>query len=160
MAAVNWGVIGCGDIVSRNIGPALNSLENCTIRAVCRNNPDKLKACVQQLNAATGYANWRDLLADELVDAVYIATPVAFHAEQAIAAAEAGKHVLCEKPMAMNSGECQRMIDVCSRNNALLGISYYRHYFPAVERMKEIIASGEIGDVILADRAGSPRLVR
>lgn len=151
MSAVNWGIIGCGDIVSRNIGPALTRLENCAVRAICRNDPDKLNDCAQQLNAATGYENWRDLLADEIVDAVYIATPVAFHAEQTIAAAEAGKHVLCEKPMALNSDECRRMIDVCRRNNTLLGISYYRHYFPAVERMKEIIASGEIGDVILAE---------
>jgi len=151
MAAVKWGLIGCGDIVSRSIGPALNALEGCTIRAVCRSNPAKLNNCVQQLGAHTGYENWRDLLDDDQIDAVYIATPVVFHAEQTIVAAEAGKHVLCEKPMAMDTAECRRMIDACQRNYVRLGISYYRHYFPSVNRMREIIASGAIGDVILAE---------
>ena len=68
---------------------------------------------------------------DPEVDAVYVATPVRLHAEQTIAAAEAGKHVLCEKPMAMNVAECDRMIAACRAHGVRLGIAYYRHFYPA-----------------------------
>jgi len=72
------------------------------------------------------------------------------HAEQTIAAAEAGKHVLCEKPMAMNARECDQMIDACRSNKVKLGVAYYRHFYPVVERLKAIIKSGEIGAPVLA----------
>jgi predicted dehydrogenase len=85
------------------------------------------------------------LIADPEIEAVYIATPVHLHAEQAIAAAETGKHVLCEKPMALTVTECDRMIASCSANHVKLGIAYYRHFYPAVVRIKEIIAAREIG---------------
>src|SRR5262249_18348431 len=65
-------------------------------------------------------------------------------------AAEAGKHVLCEKPMAMNVGECDRMIAACRSSQVRLGIAYYRHFYPALARVKRIIASGEIGEPALA----------
>ena len=81
---------------------------------------------------------------------MYIATPVYLHAEQTIAAAEAGKHVLCEKPMAMNVAECDLMIAACRANGVKLGIAYYRHFYPVVQRSKAIIASGEIGKPVVA----------
>src|SRR6185369_14041146 len=100
--------------------------------------------------AARSYADWHDLIVDPDVHAVYVATPVHLHSEQTIAAAEAGKHVLCEKPMAMNTAECDRMIAACRTNGVQLGIAYYRHFYPVVLRVKEIIASGEIGKLVLA----------
>ena len=87
---------------------------------------------------------------DDELDAAYIATPVHLHAAQAIAAAEAGKHVLCEKPMAMNVQECDRMIDAARSHGVKLGVAYYRRFYPVVERVKEIIGSGEIGVPSLA----------
>ena len=90
------------------------------------------------------------MIADEEVDAVYIATPVHLHAAQAIAAARAGKHVLCEKPMAMNVAECDEMIAACSENGVRLGVAYYRHFYPVIDRIRSLLASGEIGTPILA----------
>src|SRR5206468_392335 len=81
---------------------------------------------------------------------IYIATPVHLHAEQTVAAAEAGKHVLCEKPMALNVAECDRMIAACKDNDVRLGVSYYRHFYPVVERIKSLLSSGEIGAPVLA----------
>ena len=82
---------------------------------------------------------------DYEIDAIYVATPVHLHAEQTIAAAERGKHVLCEKPMAINVAECDRMIAACRANDVKLGIAYYRHFYPAVRRVKELVDSGELG---------------
>ncbi len=82
---------------------------------------------------------------DYEIDAIYIATPVHLHAEQTIAAAERGKHVLCEKPMALNVAECERMIEACRSNDVKLGVAYYRHFYPVVRRVKELIDSGELG---------------
>ena len=72
------------------------------------------------------------------------------HSEQTIAAANAGKHVLCEKPMALTVAECDEMITVCRRNNVRLGVAYYRRFYPVIERTKQVIASGEIGKVVIA----------
>jgi predicted dehydrogenase len=96
----------------------------------------------REFGARRWYVDWRELLADAEVEAVYIATPVDLHAEQTIAAAEAGRHVLCEKPMAMNTAECDRMIAACEANGVRLGIAYYRHFYPVMRRMKELIGSG------------------
>jgi predicted dehydrogenase len=92
---------------------------------------------------------WQELLADPEIEAVYIATPVDLHAQQTIAAAEAGKHVLCEKPMALNVDECDRMLAACHANGVKLGVAYYRHFYPVIARIKEILATGEIGQPIL-----------
>jgi predicted dehydrogenase len=89
-------------------------------------------------------------LKDPGIDAVYIATPVDRHAEQTIAAAEAGKHVLCEKPMALDSESCGRMIGACSAHKVRLGVAYYRRFYPVVKRIKEMLEWQEIGKVVLA----------
>jgi predicted dehydrogenase len=81
---------------------------------------------------------------------VYVATPVHLHATQAIAAAEAGKHVLCEKPMAMDVAECDLMIAACRANHVTLGIAYYRHFYPVVARVRALLAAGEVGRPVLA----------
>ena len=87
---------------------------------------------------------------DYEIDAIYIATPLHLHAEQTIAAAERGKHVLCEKPMALNAADCDRMIDACRSNGVKLGIAYYRHFYPVVRRVKQLIDSGELGVPVVA----------
>jgi predicted dehydrogenase len=90
------------------------------------------------------------MLTSEALEAVYIATPVHLHSVQAIAAAEAGKHVLCEKPMAMSVGECDRMIAACEAHRVQLGVAYYRHHYPVVERIRNILEAGEVGRPIVA----------
>ena len=72
------------------------------------------------------------------------------HAAQAVAAANAGKHVLCEKPMALDVAGCDRMIAACAANGVLLGVAYYRHFYPMVIRLREVLAAGEIGSPVLA----------
>ncbi len=150
MKQIRWGLIGCGDISRKRVAPALRDLSAVDFVAVSRARAELAQEFAEEFGARKWYADWRELLADDEIDAVYIATPVHLHAEQTIAAAEAGKHILCEKPMAMNVAECDRMIAACAANNVKLSIAYYRHFYPVVSRVKEIIASGEIGKPVLA----------
>jgi len=118
--------------------------------AVSRARGELAASFAGDVGARRWYPRWQDLVADPDVQSVYVATPVHVHAEQTIAAAEAGKHVLCEKPMAMTAVECDRMIAACRGHGVRLGIAYYRRFYPAVLRAKAIIASGEIGQPVLA----------
>ena len=125
-------------------------LDTCELVAVNRARVELAESFAREFGVRRWHADWRGLIADAEVDAVYIATPVYLHAEQTIAAAEAGKHVLCEKPMAMNVAECDRMIAACRASGVKLGIAYYRHFYPVVQRAKAIIAAGEIGKPVVA----------
>jgi predicted dehydrogenase len=150
MNKLAWGLIGCGDIARKRIAPALRDLESCDFVGVSRERAELAKSFAQDFGARKHHAAWRDLIADEELEAVYIATPVHLHAGQAVAAAEAGKHVLCEKPMAMNVAECDRMIAAAQAHQVKLGVAYYRHFYPVIRRVKGLIAAGKIGRPVLA----------
>ncbi len=145
-----WGLIGCGDIAQKRVAPALRDLDNCDLVGVNRKNDKLAEFFAKQFGAKRWYKKWQDLLADDEIDAVYIATPVNLHMEMTIAAAEAGKHVLCEKPMALNAKQCDKMIRACTANHVKLGTAYYRHFYPVINRIKEIIAREKIGAVVFA----------
>ncbi len=147
---LKFGLVGCGDISRKRVAPALRDLPNCELVAVSRADFGKAESFAKEFGARKWYRDYAELIADDEIEAIYIATPVHLHAEQAIAAAEAGKHVLCEKPMAMNVDECDQMTAACQANNVKLGIAYYRHFYPAIKRIKEIIADGEIGHPVIA----------
>ena len=147
---VRWGLIGCGDISRKRVAPALRDSVSCELVAVSRARSELAGSFARDFGARRWYPDWRQLLLDQEIDAVYIATPVHLHAEQTIAAAEAGKHVLCEKPMALNVADCDRMIAACRSHDVKLGVAYYRHFYPAVRRVKELVASGELGVPVVA----------
>lgn len=150
MRKLRWGLIGCGDIARKRIAPALRDLDECELVAVSRARTELAESFAREFGARRWYGRWQELLADDEVDAVYIATPVHLHAEQTIAAAAAGKHVLCEKPMARSVAECDRMIDAYRGTKLKLGVAYYRHFYPVIQRVKEVIQAGEIGIPVLA----------
>jgi len=163
---VRWGLIGAGDIVRKRVAGALNEARGSELMAVSRARADLVEPFAREIGAPRWHASWRDLVVDPDVDAVYVATPVRLHAEQTIAAAEAGKHVLCEKPMAMDVAECDRMIAACRASDVRFGVAYYRRFYPAVRRAADILASGEIGEPVFAQmiasepfdpRPGAPR---
>jgi predicted dehydrogenase len=151
MAVLGWGLIGCGDIAGKRVAPALRDLDNCRLIAVNRAQHDLAEQFAREFGVGRWYRDWRDLLEDGEIDAVYIATPPHLHAEQTIAAAEAGKHVICEKPMALDAQSCRRMIAACRGGGVRLSVAYYRHFYPVVSRVKQILDSGEIGKVVLAE---------
>jgi predicted dehydrogenase len=147
---VRWGLIGCGDIAQKRVAPALRDSDVCELVAVSRAQSHLAESFAKQFGAHRWYSDWRDLLLDHDIDAVYVATPVHLHAEQTIAAAESRRHVLCEKPMSLNVADCERMIAACRANNVKLGVAYYRHFYPVITRIKQVIESGEIGKPVLA----------
>ena len=151
MEKLRWGLIGCGDISRKRVAPAIKALEQCELVAVARANHTLAESFTQEFSAKRWYKNLQDLITDVEINAVYIATPVYLHKEQTIAAAKAGKHVLCEKPMALHAKDCELMIETCKEHNVSLGIAYYRHFYPVIARLKDIILSGEIGEPVLVE---------
>lgn len=150
MATLRWGLIGCGDIARKRIAPALRDLPNCELVAVCRANFAQAESFAHEFGARRWYQNWQDLVADVEVDAVYIATPVHLHAAQTIAAANAGKHVLTEKPMGLTVDECDRMIAACAASQVRLGVAYYRRFYPVIAWIKSLLDEGAIGNPVIA----------
>jgi predicted dehydrogenase len=147
---LKWGLIGAGDIVRKRVAAALRDAPGSQLVAISRARADLAASFATSCGAERWHARWQDLVRDPGIDAVYVATPVRLHAEQTIAAAEAGKHVLCEKPMAMDVAECERMIAACRAHCVTLGVAYYRHFYPIVGRLRALLAAGEIGKPVLA----------
>ncbi len=147
MKKLKWGLIGAGDIAKKRIAPALRDLENCEFVSVSRSRFELAESFAREFGARKWFADWRELLQDDEIEAVYIATPVFLHKEQTIEAAKAGKHILCEKPMALNAADCAEMIAACKTHNVKLGIAYYRRFYPVIERITELIQTNEIGRI-------------
>ncbi len=142
---VRWGLIGAGDVAEHKGGPALYHVPHSRLVAVMSRRPERARSFAERHGADRFYTDVDDLLADEAVNAVYIATPPHVHCELTERAAAAGKHVLCEKPMAMTVAECRRMIEACKAAGVQLMIAYYRRFFPAYVRIKALLDDGAIG---------------
>jgi predicted dehydrogenase len=147
---VRWGLIGCGDIAAKRVAAALGSAGGSALFAVARRRADLAAEFAARHGAKRWHADWRDLVKDDEVDAVYIATPVNLHAEQTVAAAESGKHIVCEKPMALTPAECECMLAAARAHNVRLGVAYYRHHYPIVARLRELMASSALGQPVIA----------
>src|SRR5436190_17353243 len=150
MRAIKWGLIGAGDIAQKRVAAALRDTPSSELVAIARAHPERAESFAKAFGARRWHTNAEELIADREIDAVYVATPVHLHAAQTVAAAEAGKHILCEKPMALDVGECDRMIAACREHDVRLGVAYYRHFYPVIARIKAIVASGEIGNPVVA----------
>ncbi|MCZ6679104.1 MAG: Gfo/Idh/MocA family oxidoreductase [Candidatus Poribacteria bacterium] len=147
---LRWGILGCGDVAEHKGGPPLYTVDGSTLTAVMRRDQEKVEAFARRHGTRRTYHTVEALLTDDEINAIYIATPPYLHCEQTILAAQAGKHVLCEKPMGMNVAECRQMIDACREHNVTLMIAYYRPFFPNVVKMKQLMEEGAIGEVVLA----------
>ena len=146
---VTWGLAGCGDIAEKRVVKAIQASARGRLVGCTRRDPQRLAEFQSRHSIPKGYSDFREMLGDAELAAVYLATPVWLHASQTIEAAESGKHVLCEKPMAMNPQECRRMIDACRGNGVKLGVAYYRRFYPVVLKMKDLLDQGAIGRPIL-----------
>ena len=145
---IRWGILGCGHIARRRVARAIQDDAHSELVAACRRNAATLREFCSDFQIKGAYTRDQELLADDTVDAVYIATPVHRHCPQTVAAAAAGKHVLCEKPMALSVAECDEMIGACRQHGVKLGVAYYRRFYPITRRMNELIAAGDIGDLL------------
>lgn len=148
MSQIRWGLIGCGDVANKRVAQAIQSEPRSQLVAACRRDETKLRAFCDKFSVEQPFVDCEQLIAEANVDAVYIATPVREHLPQTLAAARAGKHVLVEKPMAMTVAECDTMIAGCRESGVKLAVAYYRRFYPLIDRMQQLVASGEIGQPI------------
>ncbi len=147
---VKWGIIGCGNVAEYKSGPALYNVPGSELVAVMRRDAERAADFAQRHGAKRYYSTVEDLLADEEVNAVYVATPPHVHAEHTMLAAQAGKHVLCEKPMALNTAECRQMIAACEEAEVQLSVAYYRRYWPIAQKMKQLLSQQVVGQPTMA----------
>ena len=147
MTSIRWGILGCGDVTEVKSGPAFSNIEHSELVAVMRRNGEKARDYAQRHGVTRWYDDADALIHDTDVDAVYIATPPSSHAAYAIQIMRAGKPVYVEKPLALNSAECEEMIQVSQTTGVPLFVAYYRRRLPYFLNVKDIIESGEIGNV-------------
>ncbi|WP_339718140.1 Gfo/Idh/MocA family oxidoreductase [Cyclobacterium amurskyense] len=143
---VNWGVIGAGSVCEKKSAPAMNKVSDSSVVAVMRRNADKAKDYAERHGIPKWYDDADSLINDEEVNAVYIATPPSSHLELTRKAANAGKPVYVEKPMARNHAECLEMIKICEEAGVPLFVAYYRRTLPNFLKVKRLIEEGEIGE--------------
>lgn len=148
MEKLRWGVIGVGGIADRRTIPGLLLAKNAELVAVMGPHADKVERLRQKHGARRGYTREEDLLADPEVDAVYIATPIDLHAKQAKLAADYGKHILIEKPLAMTAAEGQEVVDYCEKRGVKIAAGFMMRFGSHVMSMKQAIAEGKLGTVV------------
>lgn len=140
---VNWGVLGYARIAKNSVIPAINRAENARVYAVASRNKAELPTGEWEQS----YGDYAVLLADDAIQAVYIPLPNSLHTEWVIRALEAGKHVLCEKPLGLTAAEAQEMQQVARKHNRLLMEAFMYQYTDRVRVVKEAVESGELGDI-------------
>lgn len=145
---VRWGVLGCADIAVRKVIPAIRGSLISRVDAIASRSLEKAAAAALSLGIPRSYGAYEELLEDPAIDAVYIPLPNHLHAEWTLAAAAAGKHVLCEKPLAMTSADAQRMIDGCKQAGVKLMEAFMYRLHPLWVEVRRLLAEGVIGELL------------
>ena len=140
---VNWGFLGAGFVASRGLAPAVHASRGAHLYAVASRDEQRSAT----LEPEKVHASYDDLLADERVDAVYISLSNSQHIEWVTKSLEAGKHVLCEKPLGLNAIETAAMFDVATRNGRLLIEAVWGRWHPRFARIVELVGTGRIGEI-------------
>lgn len=151
MKKITWGILGCGDVTEIKSGPAFNKVPNSKIEAVMRRNAEKAADYAKRHHIDKWYNNADDLINNENIIAIYIATPPAPHKTYAIQALKAGKHVYIEKPVTLTSAECEEIIEVAKASKTKVTVAHYRRAQPFFIKLKELINDKVIGDVRMID---------
>ena len=147
---IKWGVIGCGGIADRRTLPGMMLTDNAELIAVMDANKEAAERCKEKYNAKYAFDNIEELLAIDEIQAVYIASPVFCHKEQAFAAAKAKKDILIEKPVGLTSAEAEEIAAFCDSEGVKLGVGFMMRFHAYHQKMKEIVQSGKIGEIVSA----------
>ena len=162
---LNWGVLGLARIARQNLIPAIGRCDEACLYAIASRSSEKLEEA-GEFGFQRYFSSYEELLADPAVDVVYIPLPNSLHATWAIRAMEMGKHVLCEKPMAITAADAIRMRDTARRNSVFLMEAFMYRFMEKTRMVKDLVDSGAVGDVrmvkaswrFLLDRPGSIKL--
>lgn len=144
---VKWGILGCAGIAKVRTIPGLLCASNASLYAVASRGLKKAEEFKTLYGAEKAYGSYEELLEDENVEAVYIPLPNSMHAQWVEKAAKAGKHILCEKPLALNEEQAKAMFEVCEENHVLLMEAFAFRHAPLVQKVKELIDAGAVGKV-------------
>lgn len=144
-------LVGLGSYSTYQLAPALQDTEHCYLAGIVTGTPEKEQIWANKFNVPKeniyNYENFDDIAKNDAIDVVYVVLPNSMHADYSIRAAKAGKHVICEKPMAMNVEECDAIINACKKNNVKLGIGYRLHSEPYTQEIKRIVKEKTFGAI-------------
>ena len=144
---INWGILGCARIVQSALIPAIKEAKNGVLYGIAARDEKRAREWARKYKFQKSYKDYQALLDDSDIDAVYIPLPNHLHCEWACRAARAGKHVLCEKPLALNSGEVRKMIREADKADVTLMEAFMYRFHPQIKKTLPLLESGEIGNI-------------
>ncbi len=147
-APVRWGILSTARIGTGKVIPAIQRAAGCQVVALASRDIARARTAAARLGIPRAHGSYQELLADPEVDAVYVPLPNHLHHEWTLAAAMAGKHVLCEKPLAMDAVQAEEMVAVCAAEGVLLMEAFMYRLHPTWERVRSLVADGSIGDLV------------
>ena len=148
---INWGIISCARIAEKSIIPSIMCSSNSKLHAISGKTEEKLEKLKEKFNPIKAYNNYEDMLTDPDIDVVYIPLPNSMHLEWVLKAAAHKKHILCEKPLACNSDEVLKMKDACEKNGVILMEAFAYRHNAVLQKVKELIQNGVIGNIRLIE---------
>ncbi|MBM3484531.1 MAG: Gfo/Idh/MocA family oxidoreductase [Alphaproteobacteria bacterium] len=149
-SSIGWGLIGSTSWSDHTFGPAISAAKGGHIAAVFSSKRASASAFCAKHKVPNGYTDLDDFLADSAIDVVWVAGPTDLHYEQTIAALEAGKHVLCEKPMAVSAADCAKMVKAAEKARRILGLGYNNRHHPIFQAVQKDWVKGKFGTPIYA----------
>lgn len=144
-SSLRWGILSTAAIARNAMIPAIQKSSNGTVVAIASRDTERASATASALGIARSYGTYEELLADPEVDAVYNPLPASMHAEWTVKAAQAGKHVLCEKPLAPSAADARRMTEACLRHKRVLMEAFMYRFHPLTRRVVQMVAEGGVG---------------
>lgn len=145
---LRWGIIGTGNIAPQWV-LSLRACKGATVTAVAARSEDRAREFATQYGIGSAYGSYAEMVASPDVDIVYVGTITGLHKEHSLLAIDAGKHVLCEKPLAENAADARTMYAAAAEKNVMLQDGMWTRFFPAVEHARTAIAAGTIGKVVM-----------
>ncbi|GMU96142.1 Gfo/Idh/MocA family protein [Ignavibacterium album] len=144
---LKWGVVGLGRFVENSFLPAVKSVRKSTVVSLCSRDLNRAKELAQKFGVPNYFNDYNEFLKSD-IDVVYVASANAFHYEQVIKAANAGKHIFCEKPLALNSVQAEEMVEAAKKNDVQFAVNYVHHFHPLVLKAKELLKDQKLGKLV------------
>lgn len=147
---VKWGVAGCGRFAENSFLPATKQARKSSVISLYSRDINRAKSLADKFGVQNSFDSYDEFLKSD-IDAVFISSPNAHHYEQVIKAANAGKNIFCEKPIALTSAQAEEMVKVCKKNNVLFAVNYVHRYHPLVIKAKELLLNQKLGKLVSID---------
>jgi len=147
---LKWGIAGLGRFSENSIIPILGTVRKARIMSVYSSTPERSKFIAEKYTIQNAYSNFDEFLTSD-INAIYIGSANCDHYEQVIKAAKAKKHILCDKPLALNSQQAAEMVQVCKDNKVQLAVNYVYRFHPLAQKVKELLTNKTIGNIVSID---------